>query len=67
MNTSTFFVRFGGSLWLVAVGGSALVLALTALDVVGKNDFPWRQFWVVFGAGGLGSMILAGVFTIWEK
>lgn len=64
---SMFFGKIGGTLWLVGAGGAALVLILHWTHVIEGAHFPWRGFLLTTGVGGFISMLIAGVFAIWES
>jgi hypothetical protein len=66
MKISEFFVKLGGSLWLIGAGGAVLVLILGWTRVIHGGDFPWRGFLLFFGISGFSAMLLAGLFGIWE-
>jgi hypothetical protein len=66
MKPSEFFAKIAGSFWLVGFGGSVLVLILRWTDVIQGASFPWRNFLLFFGIGGLVAMLVAGLFGIWD-
>ena len=67
MSASDIFFKIGLSAWLLGAGGTALVFMLSWLDVMTTEGIDWRMVWIVCGAGGLGAIIIGGVFNIWKK
>ena len=67
MKPSEFFLKLGGTAWLIGVGGGILILILHWLGAMNAEKFPWRGFGLLFGAGGLASFIVGGVCSIWES
>ena len=66
MKASDFFYRLGGTAWLLGIGGAILILILHWLGVMIAERIEWRFFGIVFGAGGLASIIIGGVLSIWD-
>jgi hypothetical protein len=67
MNPSEFFFKLGGTLRLIGVGGTVLILILHWLGAINAEHFPWRFFGLFFDAGGLAPFIFGGVWFIWEN
>ena len=66
MTASGFFFRLAWSSWLLLAGGGVFIFLLGWFDAVDPRQFDWRFFGLLFGAGGLGAMIIGGICAIWE-
>lgn len=63
---SVLLVKIGGTLWVVLVGVSVILVLLHWLGVIDAQAFDWRLFATICGVGGLACFVLAGIVAIWE-
>jgi hypothetical protein len=67
MKPSNFFLKAGGTLWVIFAGVAIIMVLLQWLRVAGTEMFDWRIFAIIFGVGGVACFVLAGVLAIWEE
>jgi hypothetical protein len=65
---SKFFIRLGGTAWIVLIGLASLGLIATWLEFLPVKFFhTWRGWVLVLGGGGLACFFIAWILSLWEK
>ena len=65
---SKFFIRLGGTAWVVLLGLASLGLIAVWLEFLPVQIFNiWRGWVLVLGGGGLACFFMAWILSLWEK